>query len=278
VHGFAQNRFSWRLSRRSFVAHLAAEGFEVLNFELRGHGLSREYGAGNASEFHEYVLDAQRVVRRCARPPFVVGHSLGGAVGIGVATETELAGLVHLAGVYGFASRNRTLRALAHATLAWEPWLRSLPVNVSTGWAGDVISRLYAVTDIAGYGAPIAGWAPDSIERDLLDERLSLGFDWTSLAVWLQMSRWATGEPLAYREAFGTTDVPLLVIAGDNDPLVRPGDARDCFEGSGSTDKELLIFDPFEHQVHWGHIDLIVGRLAPDEVWPRITAWLTDRS
>ena len=114
VHGFCQNRYSWRVSRRSLVAHLAAEGFDVISVELRGHGLSREAGAGNASRFADYVRDVQRVVERLDRP-FVVGHSLGGAVGVGVATRAELAGLVHLAGIYTFASRNPLKSTLACA-------------------------------------------------------------------------------------------------------------------------------------------------------------------
>ncbi|MEQ1503472.1 MAG: alpha/beta fold hydrolase [Myxococcota bacterium] len=278
IHGFAQNRYSWRVSGRSFSAFLASRGYEVLNLELRGHGRSRAYGAGNAESFPQYVADARRVVARCSAAPFVIGHSLGGAVALGVATEARLRGVVHLAGIWRFASRNRALRALGRATLAFEPVLKAVPVRLSTGWAGELIARLYAVTDVAGYGAPIAGWVPDSIERELLEERLALGFDWTSVEVWLQMARWAAGEPFGYAEAFAALDRPLLVIAGDADPLVRVDEARECFARSVATDKELVVFDAFDHEVHWGHVDLILGRHARRIVWPRIEDWLAARS
>ncbi len=277
VHGLAQNRFTWRLSGRSLCAWLAHRGFDVLNLELRGHGLSREWGAPSAARFDDYVDDLARVVARCAAPPFVIGHSLGGAVGIAVAVDRPLRGLVHLAGVYGFAGANPVLRALARLTLAWEGPLRAAPLRVRTRAAGRVIARLYQLTDVAGYGAPIAGWAPDSIERELLEERLVKGFDWTSVEVWLQMSRWACGEAPAFDVPFRDLDLPLLVVAGDADPLVRPADAERTYAASGSTDKELLVFNDFDHQVHWGHIDLILGRLAPREVWPRLAAWLEAR-
>ena len=277
IHGFAQNRVTWRVNGRSFPAFLARHGFEVLNLELRGHGESRAYGAGNARAFAEYVDDAVRAVDTGSGPPFVVGHSLGGAVGIGVATERRLRGLVHLAGVYGFAEHNRVLRGLARATLAAEPAFQWAPLRVHTRWTGDLIARLYSVTDVLGYGAPIAGWSPGSIERGLLAERLVEGFDWTSVEVWLQMARWARGEPLAHAEAFRALDVPLLVVAGDADPLVRPDDARRCFAESGSRDKQLVVFGPFEHQVHWGHVDLILGRRAPEVVWPRLVDWMAAR-
>jgi polyhydroxyalkanoate synthase subunit PhaC len=277
IHGLAQNRFTWRVSGRSFPAWLASLGFEVLNLELRGHGDSRAYGAGNARSFDEYVVDAVRVIDLCEAPPFLVGHSLGGAVGIAAATERRLRGLVHLAGVYGFAEHNRVLRSIARLTLLAEPVLRQAPVRVHTRWTGGLVARLYSLTDILGYGAPIAGWSPGSIERDLLEERLVSGFDWTSVEVWLQMSRWATGEPLAWAEAFRALDVPLLVACGDADPLVRPADARRCHDESGSSDKELVVFDRFDHKVHWGHVDLILGQRAPEVVWPKLAGWMSQR-
>lgn len=278
VHGFAQNRFTWRIGGRSMVAYLAAMGHEVLNVELRGHGASRALGAGNATDFAEYVDDLVRVVDACEQPPFVIGHSLGGGVGVAASTLRPLGGLVHLAGVYTFATANPTLRALARLTLQMEPSLRRTPVRMSTGWAGRLLARMYAVTDIAGYGAPIAGWVPESLERELLAERLERGFDWTSVEVWLQMARWARGERFAWADAFQRTDVPLLVLCGDHDPLVREADSRACFEQSGSTDKEFVLFEPFHHRVHWGHVDLILGRHAPEVVWPVIADWIARRS
>jgi polyhydroxyalkanoate synthase subunit PhaC len=278
VHGLAQNRFTWRVSGRSLVARLAEEGFDVRNLELRGHGTSRAWGAGNASSFEEYVDDLVRVIDHCGAAPFCIGHSLGAGVAIGAATQRAVSGLVHLAGVFSFARRNATLRALARLTLAAEPVLRAAPIRVGTGWAGDLIGRLYAISDIAGFGFPISGWTPGSMERELLAERLALGFDWTSTEVWLEMSRWATGAPFGYRAAFAELDVPLLVVAGDHDPLVTPGDARECFDCSGSRDKRLVVFDAFEHGVHWGHVDLILGREAPRVVWPVVVDWLVERS
>jgi polyhydroxyalkanoate synthase len=278
IHGFAQNRFTWRVEGRSMVAALAEAGFDVWNVELRGHGLSRAAGAGNATSFDEYVRDVVRLVEASGGRPFIIGHSLGGGVGVGVAGLTELAGLVHLAGIYTFASDNPTLRALARITLELESPLRASRVRLSTRWAGAWLGRLYGVTEIAGYAAPIAGWVPESIERPLLEERLEKGFDWTSVEVWLEMARWASGEPFPYRPAFAAAQQPLLVLCGDHDPLVRERDSRACFDESGSVDKEFELFDAFHHQVHWGHVDLILGRRAPEVVWTRIIAWLRSRA
>lgn len=277
VHGFAQNRFTWRLSRRSFSGYLAAAGYDVLNLELRGHGRSREYGARSATTFAQYVDDLCRAIDVAEQPPFVVGHSLGAGVAIGALAERELRGLVHLAGVYSFARHNRALRAMGRLNRLVEPALLRAPARVKTAFAGRVLGRLYRLTDVAGYGLPIAGWAPGSMERDLLEERLRKGFDWTSVEVWAQMARWADGEHFPYAPIWRRTQTPVLVLAGDRDPLVRPDDARLCFAQCGSPDKELTLFEPFDHAVHWGHVDLITGRHAPDHVWRRIHDWLDAR-
>jgi polyhydroxyalkanoate synthase len=275
VHGFAQNRYSWRLSRRSLVGRLCADGFDVWNVELRGHGESRRLGAGNATSFDEYVEDLESVIGQCERRPFVIGHSLGGAVAVGAATRVPIQGLVHMAGVFSFGRGNPTLRSLARLSLSMEPVL--LRARLRTGWVGSLLGRLYKVTDVAGFGFPIAGWAPGSMQRDLLEERLRLGFDWTSVEVWLEMSRWATGQPFPFADAFSKLDLPLLVICGDADPLMPPLDARACYDRSGSSDRTFIEFEPFEHGGHWGHVDLILGDRAPTVVWPRIVSWLIER-
>ena len=95
--------------------------------------------------------------------------------------------------------------------------------------------------------------------------------------MWLQLCRWAAGEPLAYARGFEEVDIPLLVIAGDHDVLAQPADARACYEGSGSSDRTLVVFDKFNNQVHWGHVDLILGRKAPEETWPVLLKWLESR-
>lgn len=277
VHGFAQNRYTWRVTGRSLVGRLAEAGHEVLNLELRGHGNSRRYGAGNAAAFDEYVDDFTRVVDACDGAPFAMGHSLGAAVIVAGATERTLRGVVSVAGVFTFGRHNAAIRGLASLSLALEKVLLRPSVRVSTGWAGQLLAELYSLTEVAGYGLPLAGWTAGSMERHVLEERLVKGFDWTSVEVWLQMSRWALGEPFAWAEAFSEVDVPLLVIAGDLDPLLPPEEARACYEASGAEDRTFVVFEPWEHGGHWGHVDLLLGRRAPEVTWPTILDWLNAR-
>lgn len=275
IHGFAQNRYTWHHSIRSFSAWLAAEGFDVFNLELRGHGNSRP---GHGPEaFGDYVSDAAAVADALPQRAFWVGHSLGGAVGYALATQQPVRGVVGIGALYKFAQANRFLHWVCRlSTLArGQRFLGS--VSVRTRLAGQVLGRLYGITDVAGYAFPVSGWAPGSVEPELLAERLERGFDWTSGRVWLDMARWASTDRFDFAEAWAGADVPLLVVSGDLDHLMPPADARAAFDESGSRDKTLLELEPWTTGRHWGHLDLISGRHAPEHAWAPVRAWLGQR-
>ena len=286
VHGFAQNRYSWHTSRRSMSAWLAERGYDVWNLELRGHGRSRDAGQSGAERFEDYEQDVLMVSAAMPAPAFWIGHSLGGAALYAAATRTtgpERAGtaprgVVGIAGLYQFGQANPVVGAIARATHA----MRDLPImgrlNVRTRLAGQLISRLYGLSDVTGYAVPLSGWWPGSIEPELLEERLREGFDWTSMTVWQEMSRWAAEGRCDFDEAWTKTDVPLLVMLGDRDHLLPPADGRAAFDRSGSTDRTLLLFDDWHNEVHWGHLDLILGRYARKHVWRALEVWLHERS
>ncbi|MDG1484423.1 MAG: alpha/beta fold hydrolase [Myxococcota bacterium] len=280
VHGFAQNRYTWHTSERSPSAWLASLGFDVWNMELRGHGRSADTMRRGAEQFADYVADVQRVARAIGEPAFWIGHSLGGAAIYGAAAEEPslTRGVIGIGAIYTFAQHNRFLRLLARIT--WK--LRDIPglgnLQIRTRLGGDLASSLYSLTDVAGYTVPVSGWWPGSIEPDLLAERLTRGFDWTSVTVWQEMSRWAVTGVFEYDEAWRAAKVPLLVILGDFDHLVPPGDGRAAFDRSESADKTLLLLDDFHHKVHWGHLDLVIGTRAREYVWTPLADWMTARS
>ena len=295
VHGFAQNRYSWHNSRRSFTAWLAERGWDTWNLELRGHGRSRKEGVQGAENFADYVLDVRLAAASLPGPAFWIGHSLGGAALYAAGAETWQAvqagagptdddqagapealprGIVGIGALYRFGQANRALGLLGQVThgLRDAPWMSALQLR--TRLFGHLLARLYGVTDVAGYGFPISGWWPGSLEPEILQERLARGFDWTSVKVWQEMSRWAATGQFEWDEAWSHTDLPLLVVAGDRDHLMPPADARAAYDRSGSRDKTWLLFDDWHHRVHWGHLDLVMGRHAPEIVWPAIHAWM----
>lgn len=275
IHGFAQNRYTWHASRRSMSAYLAGKGYDVYNLELRGHGNSRSDRV--AERFADYLADVERVAELIAEPAFFIGHSLGGAVVYAAATQMPMRGVVGIGALFRFAQANRVLNLLCKLSDGMKGSGAIGAVSVRTRLAGRLLGKLYAISDIAGYAFPISGWAPGSMEPDLLAERLERGFDWTSVQVWLDMARWGSTGNFDYEEGWKATKVPVLVIAGDSDHLMLPEDARVAHDLAGGSDRSYRLFDLHETGFHWGHLDLILGHQAPRFVWPVISDWLGER-
>jgi hypothetical protein len=187
-------------------------------------------------------------------------------------------GVVGIGALFRFARTNFALRALCHATVkARANGSLVGALNVRTRLFGKLLARLYGVSDIAGYAFPISGWAPGSIEEEILAERLEHGFDWTSANLWFEMAQWGTSGRFGYEEAWERTDVPLLVVAGDLDHLMLPEDARSAYDLSGSGDRTWRLLDDYSTGVHWGHLDLITGRAAPAHTWTLLRDWMAAR-
>jgi len=295
VHGFAQNRYTWHLSTRSLVNFLADSGLDVYNLELTGHGRGREYGTAVARKFSDYVEDAASVIPAIADHAgldrvFLMGHSLGGAVCYAAAPDVaeRLAGVVTVAGLYRFGS-NPAMRRLAEGLGALQrvaPLLGKaarIGTGVRTRAFGRLVANWWETADDLSAGFPLAGWVPGSTEPHIVQERVVRGFDWTGLNILLTMMRWAAEgnfdreDGHDYAEAFAALDVPLLVVAGDRDRLLPAEDARPAYDLSASTDKTWKVFSPVREEVHWGHLDIILGKDAPRFVWPYIQRWLLER-
>ncbi|EDM79274.1 Alpha/beta hydrolase fold-1 protein [Plesiocystis pacifica SIR-1] len=277
IHGLAQNHRTWHSSARSLPAHLADHGYEVLNLDMRGHGLSRRLGAPPARRVDDYVDDLCRLVGALPRPPFVAGHSLGAVVGLRSAPRVELAGFVHWAGLYTFARDNPTLRAAARVGLVLD---RGVPDSVAVNWrhAGKLIARLGPVSDAVNAVAPIQGWGRRSFEVPLLRERVSRGFDVTGWPVMSEMSRWALGEPIDDGSFAALEALPLLVFSGESDRLATPEDGLACYRASRSQDRRYVLFSAESHGFSAGHLDIVLGERAPRVVWSELLAWLDARS
>lgn len=64
---------------------------------------------------------------------------------------------------------------------------------------------------------------------------------------------------------------PLLVVAADRDDIVTPKCARGAMTVTASTDQTLMM-------KRGGHVGVLVGSMAKNEVWPDLFSWLSNRS
>lgn len=279
IHGFAQNRYSWHTATRSMSAFLAERGWDVWNLELRGHGRSR--AAGRTEQFSDYIEDILRFQAALPEPGFWVGHSLGGCVAYAGAAAASGAGaprgVIGIGAVYHFGRSGPLLPALCKLSHRL-PKAKALGrIQIHTGLSGKLLSRAFPLMNSAGHWSPIAGWWPGSIERELAAERMSDGFDWIPVRMWEQMAEWGSTGEVPWDAAWRSTDVPLFVVLGDKDSMQPPEDGRSAYDRSGSQDRTLRIFNDWDDGHHFGHLDLVLGKHAPANVWPTIDAWMADR-
>ena len=284
VHGFGQNRHAWHLPSRSFVNYLARRGFDVFNLDLRGHGRSRQLSRARARNVREYVEEdlpsalAEIGKNTENKPVFLIGHSLGGLVGYAAAPALRgrIAGLVTLGSPYHFARGSFELQAVAVAVKALRAArVRSVGAPVAMRAIASAMRTLRVMTD-GPLPMPLRGWRPSAIEPHVLDEHLRLAFDYAGVDEMLAMFDWANakrfgGDREEYVERFESLDIPLLVIAGDDDELAPPASVRPAFVRSASLDKTFRSL-PF------GHVDMLVGRDAPRHMWPLVERWLLERT
>lgn len=283
VHGFGQNRYAWHLPSRSFANHLASQGFDVFNLDLRGHGRSRQFGARRARGVLEYVTEDLPVaideVRALSggRPVWIVGHSLGGLVAYAAAPALAgaVAGIASIGSPYHFTRGSLSLGALS---LLFRAVGRAGPPNapIFLQPIGRAMRALRPWAESPLYMIPLRGWHAGSCEPEVLEQHLRLAFDRGSLAEMIELfahagpRRFAGLDPERVRR-FEALDLPLLVVAGANDDLAPPPGVRAGFVKSGSRDKIYRLLP-------LGHIDLLVGRDAPQMTWSLVTRWLGERA
>jgi pimeloyl-ACP methyl ester carboxylesterase len=288
IHGFGQNRYTWHTSRRSFANFLAAEGFDVFNLDLRGRGRSRRFGALQDTILDDYIREdvpaAVRTVLRVSNHSqvYLVGHSMGGIIAYAVAGSTmrdEVAGVVSFGSPYRFGLGSRFLAfvgPLLYGARLTGIFDRNPPIPIRRLGA-HMVKRSW-LWDNPLVPIPMRPWHPRSMEPEILAENLSAAFEHTRVAIALGLVGLGSESALKshdglndYGLAFELADKPLLVIAGTRDALAPPASVRPVYDQSRSSDKTYREFP-------LGHIDMLLGRDAPQLVWPLAKTWLTSRA
>ncbi|MEM9194513.1 MAG: alpha/beta fold hydrolase [Myxococcota bacterium] len=284
VHGFGQNRYAWHTDQRSFSAYLAADGWDVFNADLRGHGRSRRFGSRRPEVLAEYIRhDLPACAREALRLSdhdqiYLVGHSMGGIVSYGAAATSMrdvVAGVASIGSPYRFGHGSIFLTSMSKLlrTLRFTGMFDSNP-TVPLRLLGRHFQKRRRVWDSRFFPTPLRLWRPGSIEPPILDEYLRRAYDWTTMAIALDILKAGEEGVLDtrvgrwnYHAAFEWLDLPLLVIAGSHDLLAPPSSVRPAYDLSRSSDR---IYREFP----MGHLDLLVGQSAPSTVWPTLRDWL----
>jgi alpha-beta hydrolase superfamily lysophospholipase len=87
----------------------------------------------------------------------------------------------------------------------------------------------------------------------------------------------AKSEPYAYEQSMHHIQVPVLVVGGVADKVAPPNAVKAALPMLGAPDvryREMGI--AHGDRADYGHVDLFVGRNAPDEVYPFLNDFLEE--
>lgn len=294
-HGMGSNRFNMDGPGRVSVArHLQRRGYDVWVLELRGAGRSRRRWqwplARYGWTFEDYVQHdvpaALALVRSLTGRPRIlwVGHSLGGMIAY-AALMTPVG--ESFAGVVTLASPGMT--EIGHEAIdRWvqlRRWLRLAPERLPARCAARAGSP-FAGPLSAAFPTLIRDWMwhPDNLDLDVVRFMMRHGVEDLPRSLLVEFARWYEAKRMSDRYAlfsFGDhlerIQVPMLVIAGGRDRLTPPADLERMVGRVGSPDKTFWVAGHASGLSHeYSHVDLVLGRFAPEEVYPVVTAWLDE--
>jgi len=275
VHGIAMNRqaFDFGVERWSVSRALSGAGFDCFALDLRGHGGSRR-GPGGRWNFDTYLredlpaaFEAIRAATGSSRVLYV-GHSQGALLGMAACAlhADRIAGLVAIA---------PPARLVPHA---------GLRVLAGLSWGAGRFLRL-----LAGFAAPFAGrWHPRpldltanlrNVDPPIYRRFLANGVEDLRPGVLEQFAAFVRED--SFRSMDGKTDYralasrctqPALFVSGERDGLTPPACVEAAFAGWGGPKRHARLGPDF------GHTDLLLGRSAPEVVFPLVRDFLLEQS
>lgn len=293
VHGLGTNRFDVDFpdARYSLAKYLHGQGFDTWIVELRGAGLSRKTRwisrAMTALKtdwtFDDYVFkDLPAAVKHIQtatgrKKLHWVGHSLGGTL-VYAAIE-NLGSKVCASGVTLGAAMSATAKAgLVKFLLKVDPFVKRMPC--------------VPMKRLAQAGIPLVRWiaplednffyAIDNIELGVMETGLKVAVENVSSALFLQLHDWykhnhfrSKDHSFSYRDRLKTIRSPFLICAGSVDGLTGYPDVHFAYREIGSKEKRFQVFSRETGcRTEYGHMDLVLGRNAPREVFPVVAEWL----
>ena len=267
----------------SMVRHLRRAGFDVY---LVDFGVPEKEDAD--TRLDDYVLDfLPRAIeavraRHGTRELSIVGYCMGAIFAllyVSAWDDKEVRNLVSIAAPIDFAKMG-LLTHLARAAHGQVQFLADRIGNVPGFLNSQALKMLAPVKRFTRYA---------DLFVNLYDEEWVKGFD--AMSKWSNdfiaypqqafkqfMSEVMVGNKLIEGMRFGdrTADLrkvecALLAFAGREDTIATPASARAIVEATRPREHEY-------HEVHGGHIGVVVGGRAPAEVWTRMTDWLKPRS
>jgi len=125
---------------------------------------------------------------------------------------------------------------------------------------------------------------PANIEHWVVGTALRRALGNPSRAKLQQLARWSMegrfnsfDGQIDYRANLQRIHTPMLVVAGGQDRLAPPESVGYGFDRMASSAKRFVTLDRASgFSADYGHVDIVFGRRAPDEVFPLVAEWVGD--
>jgi len=312
VHGLNNNAWLFDVTPEySLARYLAANGFEVWDVNLRGAGYStkpffqypreivRILVGGAPLELPRPTLDPRKYDWTCddyirydvpaiidhakartgAERVFWLGHSMGGIIGLVYASgdqQKNLGGVITMGShLYHATPTNRILQAMSDNIELFKVFHSLINSTLASSIQGMSQSTLEGDFDIL-YSAPGA------LRHDI---RMRLLYDVTEdipsgvLSQFFQLVKrgyfYSADGKTNYFDGLSEIRVPTLLVAGKIDNIAEPDSVRRTYEEIGSSDKEYYEAGIANGcSTDYGHVDMILGRNAPKDIYPVVLEWL----
>ncbi|MFM7204021.1 MAG: alpha/beta fold hydrolase [Myxococcota bacterium] len=301
AHATACNTRNYDLLERSSLArHLARAGFDVWVVEWRGGPLGarpRTDGRVKRGHFNAFTerqydwdfdtlvnVDAPAIVKRVQRwsghqEVHWLGHSLGGMVGWAAdarATVTSFRSLIAVGSPASYGHPHALARK-AGPVMGVMPLMGGLPARNSMARVAPLKGLIPA--KLLGSAMNMDNMEP--AETDLIFRAL---FEDSPRGLMLQYKRWIErGEVVSrdgrfsYTQALPQVRTPLLALSGRADRIAPPWTVYPLYAYASSREKRWHTFGVAEgNRIDYGHLDLLLGKNAPEEVFPLIQRWLEE--
>ena len=226
---------------------LVDAGYAVYALDHRGHGLSKGRRA-LVDRMDRVIADVRTLVGRAAaenpgRPLFLLGHSMGGTIGIAFAArhQQDLAGLALSGPVAVLEAASPALRVIASVLSTLTPGLGVFAVDASLVSRDPEVVRAYREDPLVFHGKLPA--------RTVAELAAAVG-------------RFPAEVP--------TIRLPLLVMHGTEDALAPVAGATMVHERAASGDKTLKLYEGLYHE--------ILNEPERQTVLDDLLSWLDDRS
>ncbi|WP_242392006.1 alpha/beta fold hydrolase [Anaeromyxobacter oryzisoli] len=278
VHGIGVNRqtYEFGLARWSLADHLARAGFDCFSLDHRGHGASRPGpGASRRWNLDTYVREdlpaALDAIRRetGAEQVLYVGHSQGGIVGLAACElcPERIAAIVTL-GVPAHYDVQERLRKLVTLRFTALGHLTRLAARMLAPFSGYWHPALF---DLA---IQLRNVEPRVYRRMLANgiENLQPGVLSQFAAFIREDSFRSMDGAVDYRAGLEGCRQPALFVAAEKDGLAPPAVVQAAYRRWGGPKEYVVVGQGF------GHVDLLLGRTAPEVVYPLIERFLRTHS